>query len=220
MTRPEYAYIQARLQARHGNLPGLATWRSLEASHTPGHYLTLARAGVLAPWVEGQGHDGDPHRIEQQLRWRWRRYVDEVASWQPTRWRPATRWFGGLSELPLIQARADEGDAVHWLDTWLRLMPAGDAPPALLQRLATLLMPGLPPGAGRGRAEAARRRGAQAESVRAALLKLWRHHAASPVAVFAHLALVALDVERLRGGIVTRTLFDPTEGLARKPAGA
>ena len=41
------------------------------------------------------------------------------------------------------------------------------------------------------------------------LTHLFRRHAASPVAVFSHLALIALDLERLRGGLVRRRLFMP-----------
>ncbi len=205
MAGPEFAYVQARLQARHGAMPDAGTWLALEASHTPGHYIALARAGALAPWVDGLDERGDTHRVEQQLRLRWRRYVDEVARWQPARWQAATRWFGGLPELPLAAGPAHGGDAAGWLGAWLRLMPAGDAAPALLRRTAALLMPGLP-GAGGGRTGG---RDAAAGPARRALLDLFRHHAASPVAVFAHLALMALDVERLRGGIVTRALFEP-----------
>lgn len=41
------------------------------------------------------------------------------------------------------------------------------------------------------------------------LTRLFRRHSESPVAVFCHLALVALDLERLRGGLVRRLLFAP-----------
>jgi hypothetical protein len=41
------------------------------------------------------------------------------------------------------------------------------------------------------------------------LTRLFRRHGASPVAVFSHLALVALDLERLRGGLIRRRLFAP-----------
>ena len=45
-------------------------------------------------------------------------------------------------------------------------------------------------------------------AARAALRRLFRLHAGSAAAVFAYLALVALDLERLRGGLVVRALFD------------
>jgi len=40
--------------------------------------------------------------------------------------------------------------------------------------------------------------------------RLFRRHGASPTAVFGHLVLTALDLERLRGGLVRRRLFEPT----------
>lgn len=222
MAGPEFAYVQARLQARHGGLPDAGTWQALEASHTPGHYIALARAGRLAPWIDALDERGGAHGVEQHLRLRWRRYVDEVARWQPARWQASTRWFGALPELPLSADKPQGGDAAGWLGAWLRLAPAGDAAPALLRRTAALLMPGLPglPGlkvASGGRASG---RDAAAAAERRALLDLFRRHAATPVAVFAHLALVALDVERLRGGIVTRVLFEPDPAPTSAAQGA
>jgi hypothetical protein len=39
------------------------------------------------------------------------------------------------------------------------------------------------------------------------MVRLFRRRSGSPVALFAHLVLVALDLERLRGGLVRRQLF-------------
>lgn len=44
------------------------------------------------------------------------------------------------------------------------------------------------------------------------LTRLFRDYARTPVAVFCHLGLVALDLERLRGGLVPRTLFPSGSG--------
>ncbi len=246
---PEFAYVQARLQARHGGLPEPLAWQVLEASRTASHYLALARSGPMATWVEGLEDASDAHRIERHLRSRWRHYVDELSSWLPPRWQPAARWFGMLSDLALIDAlqrgthtarwlqrdeplvayaqpapeltgravraaglaalagsrspdaRGRDGNiATRWLDEWTRLLPADVADPALLLRPAELLLPRLL-GADNARAAAN-------ESTRHALLQLFRRHAASAVAALAHLALVALDVERLRGGLVVRALFE------------
>lgn len=211
MAERGFAYVQARLQARHGALPAAADWQALEASHTPGQYLALARAGPLARWVDGLDDTADLHRTEQRLRAHWQRYVDEVAAWQPAAWQEAARWFARLPELPLASRETDvpaqppapaTPPAAAWLARWLQLMPrAAAASTRMLQlrRIAAWLLPAL----------AADRRGRAAlpEPAQRALLQLFRRHAASPVAVFAHLALVALVVERLRGGIVTRVLF-------------
>jgi hypothetical protein len=40
-----------------------------------------------------------------------------------------------------------------------------------------------------------------------AVSRMFRRHCTSPIAVFCHLALVALDLERLCGGLVRRALF-------------
>jgi hypothetical protein len=48
------------------------------------------------------------------------------------------------------------------------------------------------------------------------LTRIFRRYSGTPVAVFSHLALVALDVERLRGGLVRRRLFE--QGHAEQAA--
>lgn len=248
----DFAYAQARLQARHGGLPGASHWQVLEASRTAGHCLSLARAGPLATWVEALDDSCDVHRVERHLRARWRRYVGEVERWLPPNWRATTRWFGTLAELPLIDAWRRTGQAPRWLhadvhlatlalpdsaerdkalhdrglapfaalgnerdvhtegsgrvaaiwrDEWQRLAPSHGPDASLMRAPAELLLPQLL-GESRGRS-------APSEPVRRALLQLFRRHAASPVAAFAHLALVALDVERLRGGLVERILLEP-----------
>ncbi len=114
-TRPEFAYVQARLQARHGGLPEPLAWQVLEASRTATHYLALARSGPMAAWVDGLDDASDAHRIERHLRSRWRHHVEEVARWLPPRWQPAVRWFGRLSDLALIDALARGTHASYWL---------------------------------------------------------------------------------------------------------
>lgn len=202
MSIAEFAYAQARLQARHGSRADDATWRALEASHTAAHYLAMARSGPLAAWIEGLDESGDAHRIERHLLTRWRRRVDEIAGWLPARWRPALRWFGTLATLPQVDpARSGERAVAEWLERWRDLLPPDAGDRALVQRPAVLLLPRLAgPGAGRPAAD---------ESGRHALLALFRRHAGSAVAVFAYLALAALDLERLRGDLVVRVLLEP-----------
>lgn len=238
-TRPDFAYAQARLQARHGALDAPLAWQMLEASRTAAHYLALARSGPMARWVERLDDAHDPHRIERELRARWRDYVNEVASWLPPRWQPAVRWFGTLCDLALIealqrdpslvdfappvpapgmppprtpgttalaaprgpQAGAGEGDiAARWLAEWARRLPGDADDRALLRRPAECLLPRL-----LGPEHA---RSAGAETARRTLRRLFRRHAATALAALAHLGLVALDVERLRGGLVMRVLFE------------
>ncbi len=235
--RADFAYAQARLQARHGRGPGAPdapAWRALEASRTATQALAAARAGALAEWVDGLDDAGDAHAIESNLRARWRRHVDEVARWLPLRWQAAVRWFAALADLPRIaaaaagdehrfagpdptararalrdaglapfadaQATLDASAAVAvWRAEWQRLAPAAEP---LVLRPAELLLPRLlGAGAARARNDAA---------TRDALQRLFRRQAGSAVAVTAHLALVALDLERLRGELVERCLFEPS----------
>jgi len=208
MRQLDFAYARARVQARHGGLPGARLWRQLEASQTAAHYLAQARTGPLAPWLTGLAEDAEAHRIEEQLRARWLGHVAEVAGWLPARWQAATRWFGTLPGLPLADEPLRSESAAGWLQAWQQLVPDPPARAALLPQVAALLMPQLP-GARGGPVGVGAGRAALAEPQRQALEQLYRRHAASPVSVFAHLALVALDVERLRGGIVTRLLLGP-----------
>lgn len=233
----EAAYVQARLQARHAARPDDATWRAVEASRTCAHYLTLARAGALAPWVEGIDADADVHRVEAALRVRWHRHVDEVAGWQAPRWHAATRWFGLLPELPRWAAwpRAIGADAAaepwaadvrawlashtgaddlapRWRAEWQRRLPAEARGDAAVHRPAQWLLPALADLPAKARDGGLAR--AATEPLRDALRRLFRRHAMTAAAVYAHLALVWLDVERLRGGLVTRRLLDPPPASA------
>ena len=240
--RADTAFAQARLQARHAALPDAQAWHVVEASRTSAHYLALARKGPLARWVDGLDDAADVHRVEEGLRSRWRRYVDEVARWQPAPWREATRWFGVLVELPLVAgllrgdprargawpalppnadpgARADalrsaglapfavaaqaggaQAMAAIWLADWRRRLPPGADSDRALRLPAECLVPRL--------RDAAGERATAGEPLRRALVRLFRRHAFSPVAAYAHLALVALDVERLRGGVAARAPID------------
>lgn len=258
----DFAYGQARLQARHGRLPDDSTWQALVSSRTMAHYLAQARSGPLAEWADELGDGSNAHQIERQLRRRWHRLVDEVARWQPVRWRAATRWFATLTDLPLIDGAMREGPSLPWLqdderlnglarpgltgsahiqpgptpprlggpegpsasaelapfmvrgadgrlpraasvwlDRWQRLVPPSGADVRLARRPAELLLPRL--------MDADGARAADDAATRHALQRLFRRHAGTAVAVFAHLARVVLDIERLRGGLVTRCVTPP-----------
>lgn len=207
MAGPDFAYAQSRLQARYGQRPDEALWRTLESSRGAGHYLEQTRVGALARWTEGLADARDPHRVERHLRARWQRHVDEVAGWLPRGWQAAVRGFGRLPELALAPPAAapDPQAAARWLAAWQRMLPAAPAEAALCRRPAELLLPRL---AGR-HDEAGPGRSAGAAAGQRTLARLFRRHAATAVAVFAYLALVALDLERLRGGLVVRALFEP-----------
>ncbi len=234
MARAEFEWIQARLQARVGDVQRTVHWAAIEASRGAAEFLAALRGGALAGWVEGFDATTDPHHVEQALRVRWIAYVDDVARWQPRIWSAATRWFALVTDLARIDAarkdarlapsaaRQDSaGDARAssapftkpytrtgedstlslWRVGWDRRVPRDGFDAATLLRPAQMLVPALA-GDASGRAR-------HTTATRAALVRLFRRHAATPIAVFAYLGLVALDVERLRGGWVARRMLGP-----------
>ena len=246
--RPAYAALQARLQARHGDALRTINWPELEAARSLAQGLAVARSSALAPWIEGIDASFPAARIDRMLRERWFAYVAQVAAWLPAPWRPATRWFGLLPQLPQVdavrsapvqragsmQAAAGEtllapaaaplppaelrvfagraagdtsGTAALWRTEWLRRVPADEIDAGLLRQPAQLLMPAL--------FDARRARGAHDDAVRRRLLRLFRRFAFTPMALFAHLALVALDLERLRGVLLVRSLLAGDAGPER-----
>lgn len=207
MTLADFAYAQARLQAQHGRRPDDAAWQLLAASRSAAEAIAQARGGPLGDWLQGLDERADAQAIERHLQWRWQQRVEAVARWLPARWHAALRQFG---RLPLLAAAAGAGDdagavLAAWQADWQRALPA-DARP-LRQALplpAQWLLPRL---AGRadGRAEAT------TAATQQRLQRLARRHPGSAVAVFAHLALQALALERLRGDLVVRALFAAPE---------
>jgi hypothetical protein len=221
MPRAEFAFVQARLQSRLGDALR-ANWPAIEASRSVAQYLAAVRTGALAWWVEGLDESRDAHRLERVLHERWVIYVASIVRWQPGAWRAATQWFGMLPALARIDATRKQGKAGAnaevpaifavpyettgarstaslWRTEFERRTPPGNSRGATFMQPAQWLLP-IFAGDHAGRR-------AVPERARAALVRLLRRFAASPVAVFAFLALVALDVERLRGGLLVRQLM-------------
>lgn len=97
-----FDYIQARLQARHGQRPDAAFWQRLGALRDLSLFLQTARTSGLRPWLEGISPDIQPHRIEQLLRQRFRSEAQLVATWQPRTWKAATDWIACWVDLPAL----------------------------------------------------------------------------------------------------------------------
>jgi hypothetical protein len=243
---PRWSYVQARLQARHGERLSETDWRALEAAKAFDHFIERSRATALRRFTEHLNAGMTSHALERVLRLAWRGYVAEVAEWMEADWRPAVLWVGSLADLPTIDALL-RGDVPAWVGRDHAL--AGFAGDTIAERIVALEKSPLAPLlAGKGREATLPRRwyaqwrvlwprdaetrgldqlaaavrtyfellaraGAKETSapyrrdLMRTLLRLFRRHSAAPAAVFAHLALTALDLERLRGNLVRRRLF-------------
>ena len=250
MTGPcRFAYAQARIQARYGDLPGEDDWQRLAGARTLGTFLEEAREGALRSWVKGFSALSDAHDLDRGLRAIWLDVVDQVALWMPQPWRAAFSWLKWLPLLPLLAHAARNNSLPTWVDRDGTLHPlrgadGGLEPGALLAAGAGALV--VPPErlAAAWRAEWRRRwpacdrhfllnlerlaarvlrhlqvfgqaSGDAAWPLRRELrerLRLDYHRLPlQPAAAFAFLALIALDLERLRAALMQRALFSLME---------
>ncbi len=244
---PRWSYVQARLQARHGERLQDNDWRALEAAHSLDHFIERIRATSLRRFTESLNTRMSGHAIERTLRAAWRGYVAEIAAWVPPQWRPAVLWTAYVPDLPAVDAwrKGDVRDwmrqeptvaelidgakkatlapligesggatAARWYTRWYSLLPQKQkADGRLLAEIADMVSAHVAQLAQAGAQETSRR---YRHDLARAVTRLFRRHPAAPVAVFSHLLLVALDLERLRGGLTRRRLFHP--GHAREAA--
>lgn len=251
-----FAYLQARLQARHGERPSGDDWRLAESSADLSHYLEAVRRTALKRWLGEVNHEMSPEAIERHLRGAWREAVDTIAGWSPEDWRDAVEWLRWLPELPAVThllhgervppwMRADpvtrefafEEDArlrdslseqplapllaadprtcgtsviSAWIDEWRRRLPGagycGGASGEERRRLDQMLE--------QVQAHIEAMRATEQDDGRpwrnalaGRLLRHFRYGAGTAVALFAHLALDGLELERLRAGVITRRLL-------------
>jgi hypothetical protein len=247
------AYLQARLQARHGDRPSPDDWRLAEASSDLSHYLDGIRRTALRRWVADINHEMEPEAIERQLRIAWRDTVDQVAGWTPQEWRAAVTWLRWLPDLPAVEhlmrgakvppwMRADpvmrelafdepqrRREALAqlaptlaereqaaptvvdaWIEEWHRRLPARGRDPQgeLMQILEAV----------RRHIEAMRSSDADdgialRNTLAGRVAGLFRRGAGTATALFSHLVLDGLELERVRAGVITRRLMpDRVEG--------
>lgn len=226
----EFAYAQARAQAQHGRRLSADTWSLLESSVGLSQFLHHVRGTALAPRIEHFSATTSPHVIEQFLRREWHDEVDSAVHWAPVRWRAAVAWTGKLAELPAIsflqaggepqawmahdavlstftagQAAAASSDGLAgWLRQWRALWPDDAADDAALDELVSVV-----------RRHGIRGEGTEAddwrERLEARAIRILRRHREQPVTVFCHLLLCALELHRLRQGLLKRALFNDLE---------
>jgi hypothetical protein len=243
-----FAYVQARLQARHGMRPDERVWRRLESVGELGAYLQVARNSTLRPWVAGLHAEHGAHDIEFTLRQQYRRTVDEVTQWMPAGWHGPVSWVRRLPDLPALQYLLT-GDAApgwlrndpelrlfaadtpelrvqalqssdyapllrdwqggeplyaSWLEHWRRLWPEASRLVIGLETLARLLRRHL----GALSLYSGSSSAPLQETLLRELNRAFRRYSFQPAAAFAHLGLVALDVQKLRGQLLQRAVFN------------
>jgi hypothetical protein len=250
----DFAYAQARVQARLGERLSETGWRALESTLGLPQYLASVRNTSLARYVQHFSAALTPHAIERSLRDDWRAEVEAVSHWVPDAWAPVVAWAawlpyldtlasltGGGTVLPWMQADAvlsgvalrdvaarelaisdaafgmladDDAPAgwrARWFDHWTSLYPkTRDDEKAGMWMLVAAIQRYFAvidrPGNSRTeRREAGERLAADATG-------LVHRRAEAPVVVFCHLALVALDLQRLRDGLLRRALFRDENG--------
>lgn len=237
----EFAYAQARAQAQHGRRLSAETWSLLDSSVGLGQFLHHVRGTALAPRVERFSATSSPHVIERSLRREWHDEVECAVRWVPDSWRAAVAWTATLAELPMLDyllnggepqpwmtsdpvlSRLIGGDGLvlagpveraeygtgfgGWLRRWRRLWPTGDADNAALEELVVTI-----------ESYGIHREGPADHDWRDDLerraLRILRRQREQPVTVFCHLLLLALELHRLREGLLRRALFNDVDAEA------
>ena len=246
----DFAYAQARIQARHGTRLTEQAWRRLEATHDVAQYVHALRATGRARWVARIALGMSSHALEARLRAEWRAYAGEVARFQPELWRAAVAWTAYVVDLPVVDHLLN-GGTVHrwmaedeiyapwarpdprereqilagsplgallnetrsgiptvraWLDLWRQLWPQVSS--AHLRALESILR-----AVGEHVALLDSPAAPSSFEARTALSQrlstLFRRHFETAAATIAHLLLEALDLERVRAGLVRRVLVEP-----------
>lgn len=240
----EFAYAQARAQARQGDRLSADNWGLLESSVGLAQFLHLLRSTALAPRVEHFSGTTSPHVIERSLRREWHREVELTRRWVPVRWRAAVAWTGWLSELPAVSHLLQSGAALAWMkddpvlspfaaedtDTigsaieealpgltadgrsgddglarwlahWRRLWPQEAADDRVLAGLVSLVER-------LGTVDRGDEAGEWRSNLESKALRILRGRREQPVTVFCHLLLSALELHRLRQGLLQRAIFN------------
>lgn len=194
-----FEYAQARLEARHAGRPDAATWRRLHASTTLEHFLEACGRTGLVRWVRDLHPGHDTGAMERALSAAFAGYAAEVASWLPPRWQVVAQG------VPFAERVAD---IAGWRAAWPR---TSRHERSALDELLDLLDAHRERMRSAGQDEDGFR---LREQLATQLEHLFRWRPLQPVTPLCHLALTALDVERLRGAALRRALFPGVESEA------
>jgi len=111
----DFAYAQARAQARAGARLSEAGWRVLESTLGLPQFLASARNTILAPRVQHFSTAVTPHAIERTLRDDWRSEVAAVSRWVPDPWIPAVTWTAWLPYLDSVAWLLRDEAVLEWM---------------------------------------------------------------------------------------------------------
>ena len=216
--RPWLAGITAPPDARQIDTVMRGHWRQAVAEVVgwmpPAWQAGLAWCAVLPdlPLLQHLARGGEP-RVWMQDDPAWRR----LSAAPPAERLPALSAAGLADLADAWSAPGSPGSAwqAAWEAGWWRRLPQRpETCDASLRRLATTLQAhaaafaAAPPGPG----------GLLRRALQARLSLLLRQSTLEPAAAFIHLALTALDLERLRGELLRRALFTPARAQTRRQA--
>ncbi|MBF0401863.1 MAG: hypothetical protein HQL90_13985 [Magnetococcales bacterium] len=235
---PAFAYLQSRLQAQYGQRLDEQGWRRLELVAPYRLFLKSARETTLAPWLLAISDEDNVAVLEHRLREALHHSVVRTALWCPGEWRAAVHWTSQLWLLPAWQQQwqgeplpaglvlADTATVAPlqqawqagtplltaWLTHWRSLWPPlAKTERNRLERLIQIFQTHADQFAELPDSNAAR---LARQQLQQRLAGLFRQQAGQPVALFVYLARMALDFERLRGGLLLRALYHANEGEA------
>ena len=223
-----YGYVQSRVQARYAELPDETLWLHIGALKELASFLEEARNTTLAHWVSGLSASSSIDDIEHHLQHCLIGSIDEVTSWFDRRWHPSLLWLKTLLDLPnldhmvrndidheslpevehlqqLLQQKKESRDLLQsWITTWCSRWP-NDASSATggMHSLLTILENHRNQFAGLPVVDAWQAR----SDLEFQLRMFFRRHTLQPSAAFAYLALLALNLERLRSELILRESF-------------
>jgi hypothetical protein len=214
-----FEYALARLHARLAWRASEPTWQRLHAARSLPALLDVARSTTLAPYVAGIAANASLLQIDLAFQTQLRSRIDEVAGWLPAPWQPAVRWTATLIDLPAQLHKQHEGGSaqhaqlaavrqpalVHpalaaWLHVWLQRWPADCPALAAWSRQLAADVTAL------AVADSATVPTLREQLATRLVSDLHARVAAPQVAPFAFLALLGLDLKRLRGESVRARL--------------